>query len=54
VSSCAPATGVSSSSLSAGRDEGVSAVNNAALTARPSEITIAYDDGERETNVYVR
>ena len=54
VSSCAPATGVSSSSLSAGRDEGVSAVNNAALTTRPSEITIAYDDGERETNVYVR
>ena len=54
VSSCAAATGASSSSLSAGRDEGVSAVNNAALTTRPSEITIAYDDGERETNVYVR
>ena len=54
VSSCAAATGASSSSLSAGRDEGVSAVSNAALTARPSEITIAYDDGERETNAYVR
>ena len=54
VSSCAPATGASSSSLSAGRNEVVSAVNNAALTTRPSEITIAYDDGERETNAYVR
>ena len=54
VSSCAAATGASSSSLSTGRDDGVSAVNNAALTARPSEITIAYDDGERETNAYVR
>ena len=54
VSSCAAATGASSSSLSTGRDEGVSAVNNVALTTRPSEITIAYDDGERETNVYVR